>query len=129
MHSLDSESFDTALADAQGLVLVDFWAPWCGPCRVITPLLETIEAQYEEEAIDFYKVNVEENPVLLQAFKLSSIPAVLLLKPHDEGAKVLGALIGAQSIPVYLKWIESHLHPKPSLFTRLKNIFTRSDTA
>ena len=125
MRSLDVEEFNQALSDASGLVVVDFWAPWCGPCCVVTPILESIEAEYEDvDTIDFYQVNVEEVPDLMDAFKLRSIPSVLLLKPNDGGgARVLDALIGAQSAHTYIKWIERYLNPKPSLITRVLSVF------
>jgi thioredoxin len=124
MLSLDVESFNQALEGAQGLVIVDFWAPWCGPCRTVTPILEDIEAEYhrsEEAGVEFYKVNVEEVPSLMEAFKLSSIPAVLILKPYEEGggARVLDALIGARSPASYIQVIERHLHPQPGPFARM----------
>ena len=127
MQALDIDSFEGVLAQAPGLVLVDFWAPWCAPCRTVTPILEALEEHYEAEKVIFCKVNVEEVPFLMQAFKLKSIPSVLLMKPYStgEGAEVLDALIGAQSIARYAQWLDSYLYPKPSIWTRLKSLVSR----
>ena len=122
MQALDIESFEQVLAQAEGFVLVDFWAPWCAPCRVVTPILEALEDQYEAHQVIFCKVNVEDVPFLMQAFKLKSIPSVLLMKPYTtgEGAEVIDALIGAQPMARYAQWLNSYLYPKPSLWTRVK---------
>ena len=120
MRALDVTNFDQALMDAEGLVLVDFWAPWCGPCRAVTPTLAALALEYEGR-LEFCKVNVEENPALMEAFKLRSIPTVLMLRPNKEGggARVLDAMVGARPATVYSKWIEHHVNPTPSLFKRI----------
>jgi len=124
MRALDVSNFDQALMDAEGLVLVDFWAPWCGPCRAVTPTLEALAEELEGQ-LDFYKVNVEENPALMEAFKLRSVPTVLMLKPNKEdgGARVLDAVIGARPAQAYAKWINQHVNPPPSLLSRLGSLF------
>ena len=124
MRALNRETFDEALREAEGLVLVDFWAPWCGPCQVITPTLEHLEEQYQGEVV-FYKVNVQEEQELMRAFQLRSIPAVLLLRPNRDrgGAQVVDAKIGAQSSQSYQKWLHGYVYPQPSIFQRLKALW------
>ena len=125
MRALDVSSFDQALMDAEGLVLVDFWAPWCGPCRAVTPTLEALAEEFEGQ-LDFYKVNVEENPALMEAFRLRSVPTVLMLKPNkvEGGARVLDAVIGARPAQAYAKWINQHVNPPPSLFKRISRLWS-----
>ena len=125
MLSLNAQTFDQALRDAEGLVLVDFWAPWCGPCGVISPTLEALALHYTRQKITFCKVNVDESPQLMRAFGLRSVPTVLMLKPNpDGGARVLDALIGAQSASRYQQWVERYVNPPPSLFDRVKGLFS-----
>lgn len=128
MRSLNEETFDEALSQADGLVLVDFWAPWCGPCQMVTPTLDALSHKYEE-GIEFYKVNVDEASRLMTAFQLKSVPTVLILKPHAGGARVLDAMVGAQPASRYEKWIDKYLHPKPNLFKRLISWLGRHKTA
>ena len=125
MQPLNEQTFDAALHNAEGLVLVDFWAPWCGPCKSVTPTLEALAETYTE-GVTFYKVNVDEAPRLMQAFNLRSVPTVLLLKPHEGGARVLDAMVGAKSKSAYEGWLEGYLNPKPSLIARLGGLFKGS---
>lgn len=67
-----------------GLVLIDFYAPWCGPCRALTPTLETIEN------IEIFKVNVDESPDLASQYRVSSIPLLVFLKDGVEVERLLG---------------------------------------
>ena len=124
MRALNLETFDDTLREAEGLVLVDFWAPWCGPCKTVTPTLEGLEDQYEGE-VAFFKVNVEEERELMGAFQLRSVPSVLLLKPHEgqSGARVLDAKIGAQSAQSYQRWLDGYVRPRPSLIQRMRSLW------
>jgi thioredoxin 1 len=122
MQSLDESSFDEAITRAEGLVVIDFWAPWCGPCQAVTPTLEALAERYSEGA-SFYKVNADEAPRLMSAFNLRSVPTVLILKPHEGGARVLDALVGAQTERRYERWLERYLNPKPGLVSRLTGLF------
>lgn len=85
---LSSEGFDKAIA--QGLAMVDFWAPWCGPCRMVGPILD--EIAQERTDIKVGKVNVDEQPELAGQFGVMSIPTMVVMK----GGKVVNQALGAR---------------------------------
>ena len=124
MEALSEQDFDEALARSEGLVLVDFWADWCGPCQVVGPMLEALEPQYEGR-VDFYKVHADHNRRLMGAFGIRSLPTVVILKPNADGpgAEVLGHVVGARGAGAFAKAIDDALHPKPSILSRLGKLF------
>jgi len=88
---LTEQNFDEALAAARGLVMVDFWAAWCGPCRAIAPVLEQI-AEASEGRVTLMKVNVDENPGLAARYDIQSIPTVLFVKQGTIVDRIVGAV-------------------------------------
>ena len=100
-HITDAE-FKTTVA--QGVTLVDFWAPWCGPCRMIAPILDELAVELKEKA-KIVKINVDENPVVAGQFGVMSIPTLLLFK---NGEKV-DQKIGGQAKPALRSFIEQAL--------------------
>jgi len=126
MSPLDEMTFDSALANADGLVLVDFWADWCGPCRAVTPILESLSASYVG-TVDFYAVNADENPRLMAAFNVRSLPTVIILQPNSDGpgAQVVGHGVGAKSPAGFVELIEGALNPKPGLLETIGKFFRR----
>lgn len=86
--------FDAAV-DTNVLVVVDLWAPWCGPCRMVAPILETLSAELAGQ-VKVVKVNVDQAPGLSRRFRAQSIPMLLLL---DHG-EVVDQMIGAQPAPI-----------------------------
>ena len=120
MQDVSQTEFDEVLAKAPNLVLVDFWADWCGPCKVVKPILEAMSADYAGQ-VDFLAVNADQNRGLMDAFGIRSLPTVLLLKPNTEGpgAKVLQHAVGAQTASSYHAMIDKALNSKPGFFSRL----------
>ena len=88
--TLTETTFDETLAAADELLLVDFWAPWCGPCRAIAPVLEALERDYAGR-LKVAKVNVDQEPALAGRYQIRSIPTMLLVK----GGHVVDTVIGA----------------------------------
>ena len=86
---LTEGAFDTAVA--QGAALVDFWAGWCGPCKMLAPTIEELGGQYEGRAL-IAKVDVDAEPGLAQRFGVMSIPTVVLLKDGKEVDRVVGLM-------------------------------------
>src|SRR3954451_21926096 len=94
---IGEHEFQTALLDpSQELpVVVDFWAPWCAPCRQLTPALERA-AQARPGKVELVKVNTDENPTISRAFEIQGIPAVKAFRDGHEVAQFVGALPPAQ---------------------------------
>ncbi len=90
-HFTDA-NFQSEVLDSDRPVLVDFWAAWCGPCRVVGPTIEELAHEYDG-TVKVGKLNVDENPQSAGDFGISSIPAVLLFKD----GKVIETLVGVQS--------------------------------
>ncbi len=86
IKELHDRNFDDAVKE--GKVLVDFWAPWCGPCRMMAPVLE--ELAKENDEITIAKVNVDENPQVAARFGIMSIPTLALLADGEEIDRIIG---------------------------------------
>ena len=99
----DTAAFEAAIAGDKP-VLVDFWATWCGPCRMIAPVIEEIAAEFEGKAV-VGKVDVDEEPGLAQRFGVMSIPTLIVLK----GGKVVEQAVGARGKADVAAMIERHL--------------------
>ena len=88
---LTEQNFDEALAANPGLLMVDFWAEWCGPCRAVAPVLEEL-ARESAGRVTLAKVNVDENPGLAARYEVRSIPTILLVKQGRIADRVIGAV-------------------------------------
>jgi thioredoxin 1 len=97
-HITDAEFPKTI---SEGVTLVDFWAPWCGPCRMIAPILDELAGELKDKA-RIVKINVDENPVVAGQFGIMSIPTLLLFK---DGKKV-DQKVGGQAKPQLKAFIE-----------------------
>ena len=84
------EGFDKALAQG-GLMMVDFWADWCGPCRMLSPVIEDLAGQYEGKAL-VGKVNTDEEPELAMRYGVMSIPTVIFFKDGKEIDRKVGVM-------------------------------------
>ncbi len=86
------ENFQQEVLDADKPVLIDFWAPWCGPCRAVSPIVDEISGEIGAK-VKVGKINVDEQPELAQQFGVMSIPTLVVMK----GGKVIKSAVGARS--------------------------------
>ncbi|MFM2002097.1 MAG: thioredoxin [Planctomycetota bacterium] len=88
VHEFTDENFDTEVLQAEGAVLVDFWAPWCGPCRQIAPVID--ELANENPGVKIGKVNIDDNPGAAERFGVSSIPTLLVFRNGEVSESFVG---------------------------------------
>ena len=88
---VDDQSFQTEIEGADGLAMVDFWAEWCGPCRMVSPIVEELAEEYEDR-VKVAKVDVDESQRTAQKFNVRSIPSILFFKDGEHVDTVVGAV-------------------------------------
>ena len=99
MKEINTSEFDTHVLENEGIVLVDFSATWCGPCKMQKPVLEEMEGEVDFE---IYSVDVDENPDLAGRYNVNAVPAMMLFK----GGALKNTLVGFQAKEVILEEIE-----------------------
>jgi thioredoxin 2 len=100
----DDDTFGEVVEAATVPVLVDIWAPWCGPCRMVSPALEQLAAE-KAGGLKLVKVNADIAPTLSRRFEVQSIPTLLIMRQ----GKVIARQIGAAPIDVLRRWVDEHL--------------------
>lgn len=98
--AITKQNFNTEVVQSEKPVLLDFWAEWCGPCRMVSPIVDEIAE--ETNNIKVGKINVDDEPELAQKFGIMSIPTLILMKNGTEVKR----LIGARSKSELLSWID-----------------------
>jgi thioredoxin 1 len=103
-RAVTDDTFTAEVLEAGKPVLVDFWAPWCGPCRQVSPILDELATEHAER-IDVVKVNVDENPQVTARYGITSIPALNVY----SGGEVVKSIIGARPKPVLVRELSDYL--------------------
>jgi thioredoxin 1 len=88
--TLTEQTFDEEIQGSSTAVLVDFWAEWCGPCKMISPVLDQIAAAHPD-SLRIAKINIDENLALAQRFEVMSIPTLILFKDGEPQLRIIGA--------------------------------------
>ena len=87
--NLNKESFEKVTATKDKTLIIDFWAPWCGPCKALTPVLEELSSEMSD-SVEVYKVNVDDNTDLAQEHGVQSIPTILVYKNGSLSETIIG---------------------------------------
>lgn len=104
INEIKDINFDETIKSSSEPVVVDFWASWCGPCKMLAPVIDEIAGELGDKA-KFFKLNVDENPVVSTQYKISSIPTVMILK----NGEVVDTLVGFRPKDAIKSAIEKHI--------------------
>jgi len=97
-------TFSTDVLQSEKPVLVDFWAEWCGPCKMVAPVLEEIAGEHTEK-LSVVKLNIDENPGVARDYQIMSIPTMAVF----QGGKIVKSIVGAKPKAAILKDLEAYL--------------------
>lgn len=102
--TINTDNFDELVMKSDKPVLLDFWAVWCGPCRMVAPTIDKLADDFKDRAV-IGKINVDEESALAEQFKVMSIPTLYMLK----GGKVVEKLVGARPYAELAATLEKHI--------------------
>ncbi len=105
VEEINDKDFVEKVLNSKIPVLVDFWAQWCGPCRMLTPIIEELAKEYDEQKIKIYKLNVDENPQIAAKYGIMAIPTVIIFKD----GKPVEQVTGVRNKKEYIELIERYI--------------------
>jgi len=106
LQNVTTANFQTTVLEAETLVLVDFWAAWCGPCKMLAPVIDKLAAEYEGR-VTMVKLNTDENPEIAGRYGISGIPCLILFK----GGEAIDRFVGFDKGPGIKSMLSKHLAP------------------
>ena len=104
MREITDDTFESEVAQAGRPVVIDFWAPWCGPCKAVEPILESL-AETHGGAVEFAKLNIDENPVVASRFGVLAIPTAILFEGGEAKETVVGARSRSHYEEAWAPWL------------------------
>jgi thioredoxin 1 len=104
MRDVTDENFQSEVLESETPVVVDFWAPWCGPCHAIAPILEALAAEHEGR-VEFVKLDIDENYETASRYGVLSIPTTMLFESGQPQETVLGARPRAHFERAFARWL------------------------
>jgi thioredoxin len=106
VREVTDATFEQEVIQSERPVVVDFWAPWCGPCRVVSPILDDLAAQHGDR-VEFVKLNVDDNPGTASRYNVLSIPTVILFERGEAQDTVIGARSKTHYESAWQRWLSA----------------------
>jgi thioredoxin 1 len=106
VREVTDATFEQDVVSSDRPVVVDFWAPWCGPCRVVSPILDDLATQHGER-VEFVKLNVDDNPATASRYNVLSIPTVILFERGEPQDTVIGARSRNHYESAWQRWLSA----------------------
>jgi thioredoxin 1 len=104
MREITDETFEAEVLQADKPVVIDFWAPWCGPCMAVEPVLADLAEQHAGR-VEFTKLNIDENPVVASRYGVLAIPTAILFEDGEARETVVGARSRSQYEDAWAEWL------------------------